>query len=210
MFSSLRQTLFKVKKCDLIWSRLSSSSSTGTAISDYRFFLPIQTRANDNDAYSHVNNTIYNLYVDTIINNYINWYGFPNQKETNCKRLVAHASFDYKSSAVYPEILLGALRVDRIGRSSVQYGSAVFTPKKQYLTFLGDDSQDPLMEIGIGVQGLITNSDDSDVIMKLMMHYNPNPCLLSKYIHVFVDGADGKPVQKLPTNIQTGMEKISL
>lgn len=37
----------------------------------YGYFLPIQTRWQDNDQYGHVNNAVYYSYFDTIINLYL-------------------------------------------------------------------------------------------------------------------------------------------
>ncbi|VTJ58677.1 Hypothetical predicted protein [Marmota monax] len=37
----------------------------------YGYFLPIQTRWQDNDQYGHVNNVVYYSYFDTIINHYL-------------------------------------------------------------------------------------------------------------------------------------------
>lgn len=37
----------------------------------YAFFLPIQTRWQDNDQYGHVNNAVYYSYFDTIINHFL-------------------------------------------------------------------------------------------------------------------------------------------
>lgn len=37
----------------------------------YGYFLPIQTRWQDNDQYGHVNNAVYYSYFDTIINHYL-------------------------------------------------------------------------------------------------------------------------------------------
>ena len=36
----------------------------------FKYFLPIQTRWNDNDQYGHVNNAVYYVYMDTIINHF--------------------------------------------------------------------------------------------------------------------------------------------
>ncbi|ELK16014.1 hypothetical protein PAL_GLEAN10018030 [Pteropus alecto] len=38
----------------------------------YGYFLPIQTRWQDNDQYGKVNNVVYDSYFDTIINHYLN------------------------------------------------------------------------------------------------------------------------------------------
>ncbi|XP_063140661.1 uncharacterized protein LOC691083 isoform X3 [Rattus norvegicus] len=56
---------------------LSTSSASQQAedhhrqLEAYRYFLPIQTRWQDNDQYGHVNNAVYYSYFDTIINHYL-------------------------------------------------------------------------------------------------------------------------------------------
>ena len=37
----------------------------------YSYFLPIQTRWMDNDAYGHINNVTYYSYFDTVANHYL-------------------------------------------------------------------------------------------------------------------------------------------
>ena len=38
---------------------------------DYKHFLEIPTRWNDNDSYGHVNNAVYFYYIDTVVNSYL-------------------------------------------------------------------------------------------------------------------------------------------
>lgn len=54
-----------------------TTPSENQRVEDYRhqeaygYFLPIQTRWQDNDQYGHVNNVVYYSYFDTIINHYL-------------------------------------------------------------------------------------------------------------------------------------------
>lgn len=93
---------------------------------NYRWYLPLTTRWMDNDIYGHINNVIYYAYFDTIANAYlINECGLDIHNGNEIGYIV-HSQCHYKSSLAYPDRLEGALRVNRIGNSSVEYGIALF------------------------------------------------------------------------------------
>lgn len=93
---------------------------------NYRWYLPLTTRWMDNDIYGHINNVIYYAYFDTIANTYlINECGLDIQNGSEIGYIV-HSQCHYKSSLAYPDRLEGALRVNRIGNSSVEYGIGIF------------------------------------------------------------------------------------
>ncbi len=96
------------------------------ARSDYGWFTPITTRWSDNDIYGHVNNVIYYSYFDSIANRYLIEVGGLDIHEGGTVGLVVNSSCDYHAPIAYPQALEGALRIDRLGNSSVQYGIAIF------------------------------------------------------------------------------------
>ena len=94
--------------------------------SDYGWFTPLTTRWSDNDIYGHVNNVVYYSYFDSIANRYLIEEGGLDIHDGSNVGLVVNSSCSYHAPVAYPQSLDGALRVDRLGNSSVQYGIAIF------------------------------------------------------------------------------------
>ncbi len=92
----------------------------------YRWFLPIATRWIDNDVFGHVNNVQYYSFFDTTVCTYLVETGQFHPTDGGLSAVVAESGCAYFSSVAYPDRLEGALRIDRLGTSSVRYGVAVF------------------------------------------------------------------------------------
>lgn len=93
---------------------------------EYAFFSSISTRWIDNDVYGHVNNAVYYTYFDTVCNTYLLEHcGFSIQTSPIVGFVVA-SSCQYVSPIVFPDIISAAMRVNKIGNSSVEYGVALF------------------------------------------------------------------------------------
>lgn len=92
----------------------------------YRHFLPLQTRWADNDIYGHVNNVAYYGYFDTIVNEYLIAAGALDIHSGAVIGLVVETGCKYFAPLEFPQSLEGALRVARIGNSSVRYELAIF------------------------------------------------------------------------------------
>jgi len=93
---------------------------------DYKHFLPVQTRWMDNDVYGHVNNVAYYSYFDTIVNDYLIAAGALDIHGGGVIGLVVETGCKYFAPIEFPQRLEGALRVMRIGNSSVRYELAIF------------------------------------------------------------------------------------
>ncbi|GAB4528246.1 MAG: thioesterase family protein [Amphiplicatus sp.] len=94
--------------------------------SEYRHFLPLQTRWADNDVYGHVNNVVYYGFFDTIVNEYLIGAGALDIHQGAVIGLVVETGCRYFAPLEFPQKLEGALRVARIGTSSVRYELAIF------------------------------------------------------------------------------------
>ncbi|HEV7369264.1 thioesterase family protein [Arenibaculum sp.] len=92
----------------------------------YRHFLAVPTRWMDNDVYGHVNNVVYYSYVDTIVNQYLVEAGGLDIHAGPVIGIVVESHCTYHAPVAFPDVLEGALRVGRIGTSSVRYEVAVF------------------------------------------------------------------------------------
>lgn len=94
--------------------------------SAYKHFLPLQTRWADNDIYGHVNNVAYYGYFDTIVNEYLIASGALDIHGGAVIGLVVETGCKYFAPLAFPQKLEGALRVAKIGNSSVRYELAIF------------------------------------------------------------------------------------
>ncbi|MCL4763655.1 MAG: acyl-CoA thioesterase [Burkholderiales bacterium] len=92
----------------------------------YRRWLAIPTRWHDNDAYGHVNNVVYYAYFDTVVNEHlINAAGL-DIAEDPVVGLVVETTCRYHRPLSFPDVVDAALRVERLGRSSVTYAIGLF------------------------------------------------------------------------------------
>jgi acyl-CoA thioester hydrolase len=92
----------------------------------FRHFQNVQTRWMDNDVYGHVNNVVYYSYFDSVVNTYLIDKGGLDIQNGAQIGFIVNSNCVYQQSIAFPESLVGALRVDRIGNSSVDYGVALF------------------------------------------------------------------------------------
>ncbi|MFK8077833.1 MAG: acyl-CoA thioesterase [Granulosicoccus sp.] len=101
-------------------------ANIATTRQSYSYFKPISTRWIDNDVYGHINNAVYYTYFDTVCNSFlIEHCGFNIQKSPIVGFVVA-TSCQYVSPMVFPDTVLAAMRVNRLGNSSVEYGVGLF------------------------------------------------------------------------------------
>lgn len=91
----------------------------------YRVFTPVSTRWRDNDVFGHVNNGVYNSWIDTAVTAYFltHWLCpadspiIPVAVETKCT---------FRKPISHPASVETGLRVERIGTSSIKSGVGVF------------------------------------------------------------------------------------
>lgn len=93
---------------------------------DFRLFRTIPTRWADNDVFGHVNNVVYYNWFDTVVNAWLIEQGFLDVTESTIVGLVVGTRCDYFESVAFPEMVEGALAVERLGRSSVTYRIGIF------------------------------------------------------------------------------------
>jgi len=93
---------------------------------DYRYFLDIPTRWMDNDIYGHVNNVVYYSYFDTVINRFLIDEAGLDIHNGSVIGIAVESMCRFHASFAYPETIAAALRVARIGTSSVRYELALF------------------------------------------------------------------------------------
>ncbi|KAK1750793.1 HotDog domain-containing protein [Echria macrotheca] len=93
---------------------------------DYAYILEYRTRWSDNDMYDHMNNSIYNFLYDSVINDYLMKHCGLQPPTSPQYGMVVHSHNDYFASISFPACAELALRVNKIGNSSVTYEIALF------------------------------------------------------------------------------------
>ena len=102
----------------------------------YRHFTSVTLRWADNDAYGHVNNTVYYAWFDTAVNEWLVVSGLLDIATGDPIGLVVETGCRYFAPLAYPGRVDVGLAVERIGNSSVTYRIGIFAP----------DSVDPAAE----------------------------------------------------------------
>ena len=94
--------------------------------SAYAQLSEIATRWRDNDAYGHVNNTVYYEFFDTAVNRWLIERGLLDIERSPVIGLVVETGCAFFASIAFPDRIDAGLRVARIGRSSVRYEIGLF------------------------------------------------------------------------------------
>ena len=93
---------------------------------DYRYFVDITTRWQDNDVYGHVNNVVYYAYFDTAANHLLIREGGLDIAQASVIGVVAESQCRYFAGVAYPDELEAGVRIEHLGNRSVRYGIAIF------------------------------------------------------------------------------------
>ena len=92
----------------------------------YKVWRAIGTRWADNDAYGHINNTIYYGWFDTAVNAWLIEQGLLDIAAGDPIGLVVETGCRYAAPLAYPEPVEIGLAVETLGSSSVRYRLGVF------------------------------------------------------------------------------------
>jgi acyl-CoA thioester hydrolase len=92
----------------------------------YPVWREVTTRWSDNDAYGHVNNTVYYQWFDTAVNAWLIEAGLLDVAAGDPIGLVVETGCRYARPLAYPEPVELGLAVEHVGRSSVRYRLGVF------------------------------------------------------------------------------------
>ncbi|QYE34911.1 acyl-CoA thioesterase [Polymorphobacter sp. PAMC 29334] len=92
----------------------------------YRTWRTISTRWMDNDAYGHVNNTVYYSWFDTVVNGYLVDAGVLDIATSPTICVVVETGCRYAQSVTFPQGVEAGIRVVHTGLSSVRYEVGLF------------------------------------------------------------------------------------
>lgn len=105
---------------------MSDSINTDETRENYPHFLTIPTRWIDNDNYTHVNNAVYYTFFDTVINAYLIREGGLDPARGEIIGLAVETFCKFLKPISFPERVDAALRVGKLGNSSVRYEIGLF------------------------------------------------------------------------------------
>ncbi len=92
----------------------------------YKYFISRPTRWDDNDHYGHLNNAVYYAYFDCTVGDFLREVCKLDVQEDRVVAYVVHSQCNYIKSLAYPDDIEIGLRINRMGRSSLEYGVAMF------------------------------------------------------------------------------------
>jgi acyl-CoA thioester hydrolase len=96
------------------------------ARSAFKAWRRFTTRWGDNDAYGHVNNTIFYQWFDSAVNGWLVEQGLLDIQAGDPIALVAETRCAYLAPLAFPQEVEVGLAVAELGRSSVRYRIGVF------------------------------------------------------------------------------------
>ena len=104
----------------------SNPGAKDLTLADFPVHWPVTTRWADNDMFGHLNNAVYYELFDTAINGWLaaETGAYPVTSPT--PGVVAESGCRFFDELAFPDPLVVALRVTRLGRSSVTYQLGLF------------------------------------------------------------------------------------
>ncbi len=102
------------------------SREVPAARSEFKVWQSFTTRWADNDAYGHVNNTVFYQWFDSAVNAWLVGQGLLDIEAGDPIALVVETRCSYFAPLAFPEPVDVGLVVAQLGRSSVRYRIGVF------------------------------------------------------------------------------------
>jgi len=102
------------------------SRETPTKRSDFKTFRRFTTRWADNDAYGHVNNTVFYQWFDSAVNGWLVEQELLDIQAGDPIALVVETRCSYLAPVEFPQDVEVGLAVAELGRSSVRYRIGIF------------------------------------------------------------------------------------
>ena len=95
-------------------------------LADYKIFRKITTRWMDNDSYGHMNNVVHYSLFDTAVTGWLVDQGGHFTRGSHQKSLVVETGCTYLAEMAFPDVINTAIRVSKLGSSSVRYDIGLF------------------------------------------------------------------------------------
>ena len=105
---------------------------------DFRVWKKFTTRWADNDAYGHVNNTVFYAWFDSAVNGWLVGVGLLDIVAGDPIALVVETSCNYFAPLAFPQDVEVGLAVAEVGKSSVRYAIGVFATDAELAAAQGE------------------------------------------------------------------------
>lgn len=100
---------------------------TNQTRADYNFSMPISLRISDVDINDHLNQSVYYQFFDTAVIRYLEQFKATYKDTNNMTTVCVENGCRYRREVLFSDTAEVALRVVRIGTSSMRFELAVFT-----------------------------------------------------------------------------------
>lgn len=114
------------------------SREAPAARSEFKVWQSFTTRWADNDAYGHVNNTVFYEWFDSAVNAWLVGQGLLDIEAGDPIALVVETRCSYFAPLAFPEPVDVGLVVAQLGRSSVRYRIGVFAAGSEQAAAQGE------------------------------------------------------------------------
>lgn len=114
------------------------SREAPAARSEFKVWQSFTTRWADNDAYGHVNNTVFYQWFDSAVNAWLVGQGLLDIEAGDPIALVVETRCSYFAPLAFPEPVDIGLVVAQLGRSSVRYRIGVFAAGSEQAAAQGE------------------------------------------------------------------------
>ena len=162
---------------------------------EYKWFLPFQTRFLDNDRYGHMNNAVYHGIFDSVINIFlIRHCGLDIQMGKSSSRVgfMVTNKCQFFAPAKYPDVYLIGLKIPKIGKTSLAYQLGMF----------------PMSDITKNVSANITHGYFQEELGQIGDKFENLASCVGESVHVFVDPEkDNKPTP-IPDEWRNILQKL--
>ena len=93
---------------------------------DFKWFIDLQSRWMDNDAYGHINNVVYYAWFDTAVNRFLVDHELLDYRKDTVHGIVIESKCTYLKEFTYPDVAQAGLKLQRLGNTSVVYDIGLF------------------------------------------------------------------------------------
>jgi len=114
------------------------SREAPAARSEFKVWQSFTTRWGDNDAYGHVNNTVFYQWFDSAVNAWLVGQGLLDIEAGDPIALVVETRCSYFAPLAFPEPVDIGLAAAQLGRSSVRYRIGVFAARSEQAAAQGE------------------------------------------------------------------------
>jgi acyl-CoA thioester hydrolase len=115
------------------------SSSHPPELADYRYSLSIPVFWGDQDAFGHVNNTIYFRWMEIARIEYFEWAGLNELlAQAGIGPILASVKCDFRRQLKYPDTVLVSAKVTSMGGASIKMAHLIYSQTQKAVAAEGD------------------------------------------------------------------------